>query len=116
MELIDRETLRDSINKTIEYLEIESSKWNDRDNPLILQQKEAVGCGIEVLRQVKVLINQSPTIESRLQGKWIVTENEYMDDEYKCPFCKYEFTLYEGTPKESDINYCPNCGAKMEEE
>ena len=34
---------------------------------------------------------------------------------YKKNGCKEEFTLIEGTPADNLYNYCPNCGAKMEE-
>ena len=33
---------------------------------------------------------------------------------YECSNCKEAFSLLEGTPEENKYNYCPNCGARME--
>ena len=34
---------------------------------------------------------------------------------WQCTHCKVLMSI-EGTPKENLLNYCPNCGAKMDEE
>ena len=49
----------------------------------------------------------------RTKGKWLHKPNEYDDDTYECSRCGEPWTLIEGTPKENNMNYCPNCGADM---
>lgn len=49
------------------------------------------------------VISEFPTIEAVRRGRW-------------CSVCGRGWTFIEGTPKDNDANYCPNCGAKMEEE
>jgi DNA-directed RNA polymerase subunit RPC12/RpoP len=52
-------------------------------------------------------------------GHWIEdTNGTYTDnhDTWECSECGHAQILLEGTPKDNDYNYCPNCGAKMEEE
>lgn len=48
-------------------------------------------------------------------GKWIELEEPYINT-YECSNCGRWFALDYGTLEENDYNYCPNCGAKMEEE
>lgn len=45
-----------------------------------------------------------------IRGHWIPTTRPYMNEYKDCSVCDYR-TWYS-----SDFNYCPNCGAKMEEE
>lgn len=47
------------------------------------------------------------------KGEWLHKPNEYDDDTYECSRCGEPWTLIEGTPKENNMNYCPNCGADM---
>lgn len=54
-----------------------------------------------------------PLAEEVVHGKWIEID-DYGDAHYQCDQCKEEYVLIDGTPKENQYNYCPNCGAKME--
>lgn len=47
-------------------------------------------------------------------GKWIEEDIFDGDVAYRCSVCNELFCLMEGTPKDNEYNYCPNCGAKME--
>ena len=60
------------------------------------------------------VIERQPTIEERKRGKWI---NAYPDIEPNpmfmygiCSMCGYEQAI------SNKLNFCPNCGAKMEGE
>lgn len=47
------------------------------------------------------------------RGKWIERDE---DCTWECSACGELWTLIEGTPKQNGMNFCPNCGAKMEGE
>ena len=48
-------------------------------------------------------------------GEWIEKSVMWCDDPaFECSICGEEIELIEGTPKSHGMNYCPNCGAKME--
>lgn len=71
-------------------------------------------------RLIGILNNKNilPTIESKPKGKWI--EKEY--DEWYCSNCERKALYYFGKPFgeykvfQVKSEYCPHCGAKMEEE
>ena len=46
-------------------------------------------------------------------GQWLIYDSDA--NVYECSFCHELFILNEGTPRENNFNYCPFCGAKMEE-
>lgn len=48
-------------------------------------------------------------------GHWIEKEGFDGDIYYDCSECGEAFCLIDGTPKDNLYNFCPNCGAKMEE-
>lgn len=65
---------------------------------------------------IKEWIEQIPAIQPEQKtGRWIEHIDKRDDTYYECSSCKEEFTLIEGTPADNLYNYCPNCGAKMEE-
>ena len=48
-------------------------------------------------------------------GHWIEQENWALDDYYyTCSACGTEWVTIEGTPEENGMDFCPNCGAKMD--
>ena len=48
-------------------------------------------------------------------GRWI--EQEQCEESlYSCSACGAEWITIEGTPKENGMDFCPHCGAKMDEE
>ena len=44
------------------------------------------------------------------QGKWEFVKMNYGHDQCKCSVCGRKWW----TPKGERLNYCPNCGAKMD--
>ena len=64
----------------------------------------------KLLEEIKAIPSAEP---ERKKGKWLHKPNEYDDDTYECSRCGEPWTLIEGTPKENNMNYCPNCGADM---
>lgn len=47
-------------------------------------------------------------------GHWIVIDDLDFDTLYRCSVCGEEFYLIDGTPRENQYYYCPNCGARMD--
>lgn len=62
-------------------------------------------------------LKKAPTIEATpvVHGHWIEQEDGNLDTYYTCSSCKEDFDLIAGTPCENLYNYCPSCGAKMDE-
>lgn len=59
------------------------------------------------------VLEELPTVEPN-RGEWETVDDWDGDCHYQCSSCGEEWFLNEGTPSENDMNYCPNCGAKME--
>ena len=51
-----------------------------------------------------------------LHAEWVEDEDMYGDPIYHCSNCNEHFVLEEGTPTDNCYSYCPNCGAKMDEQ
>ena len=47
-------------------------------------------------------------------GRWIEQE-QCGESLYSCSACGTEWVTIEGTPKENGMDFCPHCGAKMDE-
>lgn len=62
-------------------------------------------------------LKKAPTLEAKpvVHGHWIEQEDGNLDTYYTCSSCKEDFDLIAGTPCENLYNYCPSCGAKMDE-
>lgn len=90
----------------------------DRSDEIIVfdKQNELLQCSVvrDYCERQREFLNKFPTIDAEpvVHGRWIKWDDE---STYDCSICGDAFTLYEGTPKSNHYNYCPNCGAKMDE-
>ena len=68
------------------------------------------------------LIEQQPTIDPKdliSHGKWIKIETTFGEEYAQCSNCGNEFGVPDCCSFEEyvpNVNYCPNCGAKMDKE
>lgn len=66
------------------------------------------------------MIEHAETIDANptVHAYWIPYESVTGEgsNTYKCSACDTIQIIIEGTPKENGWKYCPNCGAKMDEE
>jgi DNA-directed RNA polymerase subunit RPC12/RpoP len=53
-------------------------------------------------------------VEEVKHGYWIEQEDMFCAVYYTCSNCRNDWTTIDGTPQENFMNYCPNCGAKMD--
>lgn len=66
-------------------------------------------CGVESYREY---IERLPSTDRT--GHWI--QKDYYDTDwnvYECDQCGEPWQLEAGTPKDNNMNFCPNCGADM---
>lgn len=51
-------------------------------------------------------------------GYWeeITDYGGWGDTHYRCSVCGEEWYLEDGNPKDNNMNFCPRCGARMEQE
>lgn len=52
-------------------------------------------------------------VADRSTGKWVEIEGYDGDIHYQCDQCGNEFILIDGTPKDNNYHFCPNCGSLM---
>lgn len=96
-DLISRQTLKQTMYHEAFEIDTEMQKWDG-------------GCWIRY-KLFEKIVDILPSVQPKQKtGRWI-----YMKDceDWFCSNCKDIFMLLEGTPKDNDYNYCPNCGAKM---
>ncbi len=69
--------------------------------------------------KIRVAIENEPgeDVTPAVHAHWIPDESETGEDSntYKCSSCGGVQIIIYGTPKENGWNYCPSCGAKMDE-
>lgn len=78
------------------------------------------GTGVEKQGVWKEDIDAMPTVDAEpvRHGKWKMLEN-YYGEEAKCSECGFTMCVNEqgnGLPDVESLNYCPHCGARMDEE
>ena len=93
MELIDREALKTKLEKNIEDLADKTGFF------------EGIKLGYE---SAVHFVEQAPTVEERKHGHWIRHNNIIA-----CSECIWDMYWAE---RNTELNYCPNCGAIMDGE
>ena len=91
MELIDREALKTKLEKNIEDLADKTGFF------------EGIKLGYE---SAVHFVEQAPTVEERKHGHWIRHNNIIA-----CSECIWDMYWEE---RNTELNYCPNCGAIMD--
>ena len=71
------------------------------------------GCSAKNLQSISDM--PAADVVPVVHGHWIEQEDGNLDTYYTCSACKEDFDLIAGTPCENLYNYCPSCGAKMDE-
>ena len=65
------------------------------------------------------LVDDTPTVDPeslRPTAHWINEDSFYKDSiVWFCSVCKGKFVLHDGTPENENYQYCPACGARMED-
>ena len=61
---------------------------------------------------IKALPSVTPTERT---GHWIECDGYDGDTYYDCSKCGESWSTIEGTPWDNGMNYCPNCGCRMQE-
>ena len=93
---------------------IDADELQDRVTMFALSINDYVidsnGVGAWACANVGSMIDNAPTVEPK-HGHWV----ELYEENYKCSNCGAWWTMIEGTPKDNDMDYCPTCGAKMDE-
>lgn len=71
--------------------------------------------GAITLTQVRIAIRPTVDAEPVRHGHWITNEWFDGDEYYSCSACGCDWFCTEETPHVSNMKYCPECGAKMDE-
>lgn len=93
-----------------------SIDYINRADLLAAYDAEHVGCP----GRARELIAEAPSLDVRpvVRGQWKETEMSGLDGDiaWVCSACGEPWTLIAGTPAENNMNFCPNCGAAMDNE
>lgn len=73
-------------------------------------------CQMVELGAVLAEIDDAPTVEVELvHGEWTMVIDENDCECIECPLCGEQFYDGDNDTFDKPYNYCPNCGAKMDE-
>ena len=92
-----------------EYIEREAAikeLMNDAPEQVGYSREDAADC---------IRYMDAADVAPVIHAHWIEQEDGNLDTYYTCSSCKEDFDLIAGTPCENLYNYCPSCGAKMDE-
>ena len=76
---------------------------------------EAFEAGWRQALEMVAMMDPADVVE-RKTGKWALVEKRRKASVYRCSECGNFFTVWPDTLNggRGDMNYCPNCGAKMD--
>ena len=86
-------------------------EYIDREAALMKLMQD--GCSAKNLQSISDM--PAADVAPVIHAHWIEQEDGNLDTYYTCSSCKEDFDLIAGTPCENLYNYCPSCGAKMDE-
>lgn len=68
-----------------------------------------------LVEEVDAVFYEIPAADVRevKHGKWKEEEMFWGDTAFVCSNCGETWNLEAGTPAENNMNYCPNCGARL---
>ena len=114
-DLISRDAVLDACSQSINILDamsriedLPSVPPKQRTRYWISHENDGGKSRIGEIGDCIAMVIDEPTITPiQRTGRWIYQEG-YVPYKWKCNQCSAEF--------KTDFNYCPNCGAKMEEQ
>lgn len=99
---------RDLVLEVVEKLR--KSEWYNDEN--FRGQRQARHDGFNAVVNMCLLAYPAADVVPVKHGEWIAPNDD--QDFYKCSECNVDICGSEYTPDELGMNYCPNCGAKMD--
>ena len=115
MRLIDADALLDDFRDRA----VKARNW--KENAVLNGNEEATiraDATLAFLTEVKLTIENAPTIDERPKGKWIsredmnyLDENKVTHNHFMCDRCGLVHDFIDGHT--AQYNFCPNCGADM---
>lgn len=89
---------------------------NDDNIPCINQRVSCLWNKTKVQDYAEEILKLPSVTPQPKTGYWIEKDGYDGDTYYDCSECGESWATIEGTPWDNGMNYCPNCGAKMEVE
>lgn len=86
---------------------LESAKWEGvRD----------LGEARFTVRSILMYIDEQPTVDAApvVHGRWLKKASAYVKNCFCCSICGYDWGVESGTLSDYRMNYCSECGAKMD--
>lgn len=83
----------------------------DADALMDYLQTIPIDLGYRGIEDVKRFVNKMPTIEERKTGRWVKPLLVTNTGRVRCSECS---AMYDWYTQAQYYNYCPNCGALME--
>ena len=83
---------------------------------LILSIRDDLDIKGRTFASVKRHIDNAPAVDAVevVHSRWVQKEFWTDGGTWRCSECGRQIMFMKGTPITKEINYCPNCGAKMD--